>query len=92
MADNNNENPPLVTDQFIPGDTANYFVVGSWQIALGNSDPNEGPPIPCVAAQIIPLNSAVPIMVIWPEHVLKEWIEQFQEARGKMIRSFPRKG
>lgn len=80
-----------ITD-FIPGDTPGYYVVGSFSIAVGHSDPNQGPPIPCVAATLVPLNTTQSIIVIWPEHVLQEWIKHFAEARGKMIRSFPRKG
>ena len=84
--------PPVAPGSFIPGDSPNYFVVGSWQIATGNSDPAQGEIVPCVAASIVPLNGAAPITVIWPEYVLHDWAEQFSEARGKMIRSFPRKG
>lgn len=80
---------------YIDPTTPNYYVVGSWACAPGNSNPDETPgqpPIPCVGVQIIPLNAGAPIVLIFPENTIAEFISQFQEAKGKMIRSFPRRG
>lgn len=83
------ENKSIVS-QFIDPTSPNYFVVASWTLGVGNSNPEEGKGlIPCVAAQIIPEGMSQPIIVIWPEHVLSEWMDQFKEKRGEMIRSFP---
>jgi len=90
--DKNTPIPAIAPGQFIPGDSPNYVVIGSWQIATGNSNPEEGEVVPCVAASIVPLNGAAPLTIIWPEYILRDWMEQFADARGKMIRSFPRKG